>query len=249
MLTFTKNIPNLVGGHKIYPFKTNIIMKKLSVFTFLFFVIFKSNSQNPNPANSSTWLEDTSGKMLMTSNYIDVDGNPYFPKEWVEGAITLKSGKKIAYNALRYNIITGNLEFNYTDKAYEVTNAMNEFTLGSMKFRNSFPMIEKQDKETYYQILYDGKQKLVCHRAANIYLEQAYNSATKTKKLDVIEAYYVQKADGKLYEVKKNLKYFLVVLGDKSNQLEEYCKKENIKLRSWDDAVKVLAFAEGLEKQ
>jgi hypothetical protein len=55
--------------------------------------------------------------------------------------------------------------------------------------------------------------------------------------------------NGKLYEVKKNLKYFLVVLGDKLNQLEEYCKKKNIELKSWDDAVKVLEYAKGLEKQ
>jgi len=38
-------------------------------------------------------------------------------------------------------------------------------------------------------------------------------------------------------------------MGDKSNQLEEYCKKENIKLRSWNDANRILEYSEGLEKQ
>jgi hypothetical protein len=240
---------DLVSGHFIYlfKFKTNTIMKALLIFTTLCFVIFKCNSQNP--PNSSTWLEDNSGKMLMSNNYTDVDGNPYFPKQWINGSITLKTGKNIAYNELRYNIITGNLEFNYTGKAYDVTNSMNEFALGTMKFRNGFPSTEKQNIETYYQILHDGKQKLLCHRTANIYIDQPYNSATKTKKLDVIETYYIQKTDGKLYEVKKNLKFLLIMLDDKTKQTEEYCKKENIKLRSWDDAVKVLEYAEGLEKQ
>lgn len=213
----------------------------------LFLTIFRGYSQNP--ANSSTWLEDSNGKIISSNNYTDVDGSPYFPKEWIEGSITLKNGKNIAYNELRYNVITGNLEFNYTGKPYDVTNSMNEFTLGTMKFRNGFPSTDKQNTESYYQVLHDGKQKLLCHRAANIYIEQAYNSATKTKKLDVIETYYLQKADGKFYELKKNLKYFLIVLGDKSNQIEEYCKKENIKLRSWDDAVRILEYAESLEKQ
>ena len=247
LLTFTKNIPDLVSNQNFHTIKTAIIMKAMFIITALFFVVFKGYSQNP--PNSSTWLEDTNGKMLMSSNHIDVDGNPYFPKEWIEGSITLKTGKNIAYNALRYNMITGNLEFNYTGKSYDVTNSMSEFTLGTMKFRNGFPSTEKQNVETYHQILYDGKQKLLCHRAANIYIDQPYNSATKTKKLDIIETYYLQKVDGKLYEVKRNLKYFLVILGDKSNQLEEYCKKENIRLRSWNDAVKVLEYAEGLEKQ
>jgi len=222
-------------------------MKSMYIFAVLFLIIFQGYSQNP--ANSSTWLEDSNGKMISSNNYTDVDGSPYFPKDWIEGSITLKTGKNIAYNALRYNIITGNLEFNYTGKPYDVTNSMNEFVLGSMKFRNGFPSTEKQNTETYYQILHDGKQKLLCHRAANVYIEQAYNSATKTKKLDVIETYYLQKTDGKLYEVKKNLKYLLVILEDKNKQIEEYCKRENIKLKSWDDAVKVLEFSEGLEKQ
>ena len=222
-------------------------MKKLLILIPLFSLNFICQAQNP--PNSSTWLEDTNGKMLMSSNYTDVDGSPYLPKQWVEGAITLKTGKNIPYNQLRYNIITGNLEFNYTGKSYDVTNSMEGFTLGSMKFRNGFPSTEKQNAESYYQILHDGKQKLLCHRAANIYIEQAYNSATKTKKLDVIETYYLQKTDGKMYEVKKNLKFLLVMLDDKAKQTEEYCKRENIKLRSWDDAVRVLEYADGLEKQ
>ena len=227
--------------------KTNTVMKSTSVLAVMLLFIFKGYSQNP--ANSLTWLEDSNGRIISSNNYTDVDGSPYLPNEWSEGSITLKTGKNIAYNALRYNIITGSLEFNYTGKPYDVTNSMREFTLGTMKFRNGFPATEKQNTESYYQILYDGKQKLLCHRTANVYIEQAYNSATKTQKLDIIETYYLQKTDGKLYEVKKNLKYFLAILGDKSNQLGEYLKKENIKLRTWDDAVRVLAFSEGLAKQ
>lgn len=240
-------MPNLLSGKNSHTIKTATAMKTIFTVASLFFVIFKGHSQNP--PNSSTWLEDTNGKMLMSSNQFNVDGNPYFPKDWVKGSITLKTGKNIAYNALRYNTISENLEFKYTDKSYNVTNSMSGFTLGTIQFRNGFEPTEKQNHETFYQVLYDGKQKLLCHKSGSIYIDSPYNSATKTKKLDIIETYYLQKTDGKLYEVKKNLKYFLIVLGDKSTHLEEYCKKENIKLRSWDDAVKVLEYAEGLEKQ
>ena len=249
LFTFTKSMPDLVSGRNFYIFKLKIIilMKKALILTSFLLFHFACDAQNP--PNSSTWLEDTNGKMLKSNNYTDVDGSPYFPKQWIEGAITLKTGKNIPYNALRYNIITGNLEFNYVGKAYDVTNSMSEFTLGSMKFRNGFPSTEKQNAESYYQVLHDGKQKLLCHRTANIYVEQAYNSATKTKKLDVIETYYLQKMGGKMYEIKKNLKLLLAMLDDKTKQTEEYCKRENIKLRSWDDAVKVLEYADSLEKQ
>jgi hypothetical protein len=226
-------------------------MQKIFTVISLLFISFNNYSQSQSMSGNAgqEFLQDISGRYLTSNNYTDVDGNPYFPKNWIEGTVVLKTGKVINYNALRLNMLSGNLEFYYTDKAYDVINQINEFTLGTMKFRNGFEPTEKQNADSFYQVLYDGKQKLLCHRLGSIYIDAPYNSATKTKKFELHESYYLQKSDGKLHEVKKNLKYFLTVLGDKSSQLEEYCKKENIKLRSWDDAVKVLEYADSLEKQ
>lgn len=229
-------------------FQTNIPMKKALVISSFLLLNLICKAQNANPPNSSTWLEDTNGKNIVSKNSIDVDGNPYFPKQWISGTITLITGKVIPYNELRYNTLSKSLEFQLSDKAYNVINPINEFTLGSMVFKNGFKPIDEQDMESFYQVLYDGKQKLLCNRISNIYIEQPYNSATKTKKLDLVEKYYLQKNDGKLYEVKKNLKFLLAILEDNNKILEEFCKKENIRLKSWDDATKVLAYADSLEK-
>ena len=223
-------------------------MKKV-ILLLLLFVSLQGYTQGLSNAGGQVFLQDSNGKLLTSNNYTDVDGNPYFPKEWVEGTVSLKGGKVLAYNALRLNTITGNLEFKFTDKAYDVINPMNEFTLETLKFRKGFEPFEKQNTETFYQVLYDGKQKLLCYRLGSIYLDSPYNSATKTKKFQLSETYYLQKADGKLHELKKNLKFFLLQIGDNSRQLEEYCKKENIKLRSWNDAVRILEHLEGSAKQ
>lgn len=223
-------------------------MKKV-ILLLLLFVSLQGYTQGLSNAGGQVFLQDSNGKLLTSNNYTDIDGNPYFPKEWVEGTVGLKDGKIIAYNALRLNTISGNLEFKFTDKAYDVINPMNEFTLETLKFRKGFEPIEKQNAETFYQVLYDGKQKLLCYRLGSIYLDSPYNSATKTKKFQLSETYYLQKADGKLHELKKNLKFFLLQIGDNSRQLEEYCKKENIKLRSWNDAVRILEHSEGSAKQ
>ena len=223
-------------------------MKKV-ILLLLLFVSLQGYTQGLSNAGGQVFLQDSNGKLLTSNNYTDIDGNPYFPKEWVEGTVGLKDGKIIAYNALRLNTISGNLEFKFTDKAYDVINPMNEFTLETLKFRKGFKPIEKQNAETFYQVLYDGKQKLLCYRLGSIYLDSPYNSATKTKKFQLSETYYLQKADGKLHELKKNLKFFLLQIGDNSRQLEEYCKKENIKLRSWNDAVRILEHSEGSAKQ
>jgi len=117
--------------------------------------------------------------------------------------VSLKAGKVIAYDALRLNTITGNLEFKFTDKAYDVINPMREFTLGTLKFRKGFEAFKKQTTETFYQVMYDGKQKLLCYRLGSIYLDSPYNSATKTKKFELDETYYLQKNRWKTVRIKE----------------------------------------------
>jgi hypothetical protein len=204
------------------------------------------NSHSQSAYSSQTWLQDNTGKLIMSNSYTDVDGSPYLPIHWIEGSVQLKTGKIIQYNALRLNLINGHLEFQLNDKSYDVVNAIDEFNLGAMKFRNGFEGIDRQNKDTFYQVLYDGKQKILCYRIGVIYLDAPYNSATKTKKIDLTEKYYLQKTDGKLYPFKKNLKELLSLVGDKSSQVNDFCKKENLKLRNWDEAVKVLEYVDTL---
>ncbi len=222
-------------------------MKKLTCISILLLMTFIAHSQS-SYISPQAWLQDNTGKLITSNNYTDVDGSPYYPIHWVEGNIELKTGKTLPYNALRLNLITGNVEFKYNDKAYDVVNPINGFNLGTMKFKNGFEAIDKQNNDTFYQVLYDGKQKILCYKIAVIYLDAPYNSATKTKKIDLTEKYYFQKIDGKLYPLKKNLKELLSLIGDKSNQVDDFCKKENIKLRNWDEAVKVMEYVDGLAK-
>jgi hypothetical protein len=220
--------------------KTTLFIAALVVANFM--------GYSQSISTSGQWLQDNFGKPIMSNNYIDADGNPYFPKEWVAGGVVLKTGNTITYNALRYNTINGTLEFQLDNKPYEVISPIVEFNLGAMLFRKGFESVDKQNGESYYQVLYDGKQKLLCYRIGIIYIASEYNSATKTKKVDLSEYYYVEKEDGKLYPVKKNIKNLLALVDDKSGHINEYCQKENIKIKSWDDVAKVLGYADSLGK-
>jgi hypothetical protein len=221
-------------------------MKKISCLTIFLLVNIVGYSQGLTIG--STWLQDTNGKPITTNNYVEMEGNPYFPNDWISGSVQLKSGFPIAYNALRYNTISGMLEFQLNDKPYEVINPFNEFTLGTMLFRKGFQPVDEQNINSFYQVLYDGKQKLLCFRVGGIYTESTYNSATKSKKMTISENYYVQKVDGKLYPVKKNLKNILALIDGKTEEVNTYCQKENIKIKSWSDVSRVLEYADGLSK-
>jgi hypothetical protein len=226
-------------------FKKKSNMKKISCLIIFLLVNIVGYSQGVTIG--SNWLQDTNGKPITTNNYVEMEGSPYFPSEWISGSVQIK-GDSVSYKALRYNTISGMLEFLLNEKPYEVINPMNEFTLGLMLFRKGFQPVEEQNVNSFYQVLYDGKQKLLCFRVGSIYTESTYNSATKTKKITIDEKYYVQKTDGKLYPVKKNLKNILALMDGKTEEVNNYCQKENIKIKSWSDVGRVLEFADGLGK-
>jgi hypothetical protein len=223
-------------------------MKKLFIILSLLSLNFFSDAQSDFEQN--TTLENlVNGKFMGSKKYTDVEGSPYFPTQWVSGTVTLKAGKIYSLPFLRLNTMNGSLEFQANDKPYDVVNSIREFTLGSMIFKNGFESIGGNDSETFYEVIYDGKNKLLCKHESTIRTEQPYNSASKVSTFVSKQTYFLSKNDGKMYEVKKNLKNLLMAFNSQTSQIEQYCKREDLKLRSWNDAVKVLEFADSLEKQ
>lgn len=219
-------------------------MKKIFVFIILLASTYGIKAQVVN--GNGSFLQDVNGKPLATNTYTDIEGSPYLPENWTIGSIKLNNGAIINYNALRFNLATGELEFQKDDKPFVVINPFQEFTIVNMLFRKGFSAIDQQTTKNFYEVMYDGKVKLLSYRTATMYEEKPYNSATKTKKFLHNDIYYLQKADGSLVKVKKDRKAIIALLGDKTSQLEEYIKKENLKIRDWRDVTTLLAYYENL---
>lgn len=219
-------------------------MKKIFFILLLSIKVISGYTQGMS--NAGSVLQDVNGKPILSNNYVEIEGNPYLPEQWTVGSIKLKNGAVINYNALRYNMASGELEFQRNDQAFILTNPFDEFTLINATFRKGFPAIDGQSNNSFYEVLHDGKLKLLCFKNAVMYEEKPYNSATKIKKFLHNTYYYLYKTDGTMVKVKKDKKAILAILSDKSSQLEEYFKKENIKIKEWSDVANVLAYYEKL---
>ncbi len=217
-------------------------MKKILFVILILCKVLSVNAQGINA--SGNFLQDVNGKPVLSNNSVEIEGNPYFPEEWAAGSIKLKNGANVNYNALRLNTATGALEFLRNDQPFVVTNAFDEFTIFNVTFRKGFPSVDSQTNNTFYEVLYDGKVKLLCYKNSVMYEEKPYNSATKTKKFLHNTYYYILKADGTMAKAKKDKKAILAILNDKSAQIEEYLKKEKIK--EWSDVANTLAYYENL---
>ena len=220
--------------------------KTISIFALLI-ISFHGFSQDYSLGTN--FVKDVGGNIIAPSEYIEINGNVYFPETWVKGTARMKAGKIINFDAIRFNTVNQLLEFKVEDIIYNLPYAINEFTLDSMVFRNGLPNVDNQDASSFYQILHDGKQKIVCYRHGVMMNQDTYNSATKTKKVDSIEQYYLLKEDGKLYSLKKNPKNLLLIIDDKSGEINAFCVRENIKLKKWKDAVRILAYSENINNK
>lgn len=220
-------------------------MKKILYIIAFLLISFHNYSQDYALGNN--FVKDVGGNIVAPSEYVEINGNLYFPETWVKGTARMKTGKTIVFEALRFNTVNQLLEFKLEDVIYNLPYVINEFTLDSVLFRNGLPQVDNQDAYSFYQILYDGKQKIVCYRHGVMMNQDTYNSATKTKKVDSIQQYYLLKEDGKMYSLKKNPKNLLPFLSDKSSEINAFCEREHINLKKWKDAVRILAYTESIK--
>jgi hypothetical protein len=104
------------------------------------------------------------------------------------------------------------------------------FTINHMVFANGFPPVDTQTIAAFYQVLADGKIKLLKYSKKVIEERQTYGATATEKSYRKMQSYYIFK-DGKMVKVRADKKSLLAALPDHSAQLESYIKDNNVNLK------------------
>ena len=128
-----------------------------------------------------------------------------------------------------YDQVDDVLMFKQNDKEFQFNVPVNEFSITSGKetkhFRSGFPAVDKNDDNTFYELLWENPSYSLLKQTAKQVIETTgYNQVTE-KRFDARTKYFIKKADG-LVEVKPNSKSVIAVLDSKS---AEALKGANIK--------------------
>ena len=194
------------------------------------------------------YFQDGTGKLIRNEKNIndEIEGNPYLPETWAEGVVYLKNGQKLKYKSLKYNMFTGELEYQWGNENYVVTQPMIGFSINEMVFNNGFPTTEKCTDKTFFQVLYSGKNKLICNKSVQILgVTPFVTVTTKARQYQQNDSYFVAMPE-KVVKIKKDKKSILQVFPEKETQIEAFCKKEGLKFRKWEDVVTLLSYLETL---
>ena len=110
---------------------------------------------------------------------------------------------------------------------------------GLVLYRTGFPANGKLDADTWYQVLYDGKTKLLKHRASKIQNDCYEYGGIRQPCFSHTDIYYVQGADKQLVMLEKGEQLW-PVFGPKQAEMEAVAKQKKLKVKRWDHVAQLL---------
>lgn len=182
---------------------------------------------------------------------ITYDNSPYLPNEkWRSGYFVEANGKRFVIKEMRYDAFLERLEYREDGKLFTPKKKIIEFGFDSGEvYQSQFVPFDKHDEETVFQVLYDGKTKVLKHTKLNMVDATPYYSATKVKHFNFFEMYYLVKTASDFVKSKKQDRKLLDGLGDQIQPIKTYIKNSGLRWEQPDDLKKIMTYYDSLEKQ
>ncbi len=193
------------------------------------------------------FIQDISGKPVLTQKYTNIKGSPYLYPDWQKGTVKLSNGKVYKDVNLMLDLVSDEVFFKSPtgDDMLSFVDDVTEFTITdgqkTMYFNKGFNPVDEFTKNTFYQVLQKGTIGLLKKTRKVILETKAYNSASTDQQFDEQQYYYLLIND-KLLRTKKDKKAILSALPAKKNEVEAYINKEKLKLKTDEDLTAVIKF-------
>src|SRR5665213_2169032 len=143
-------------------------------------------------AQNGTVITDIKGLDVKETDP-DVQGTPYLFDDWMAGSVITETGNTYANLKLKYDIRFNRVVFLDNDERPMVfAQPLNSFVINNMRFAKDFAPIDLQTTSTFYNVLADGKVKLLKYFRKVIEERQSYGAPTE-KKYRQSQYYYIAK--------------------------------------------------------
>ncbi len=187
------------------------------------------------------FVNDVQGHPITEISYTDIEGDPYLLNKWTSGTIVLSNNKSFSAtlkldtygNRLLYRGENGEtMEFENKLTSFTLPLTGNEVSdIKPIVFVNNIPPVDNQTENSWYQLIADGKVKLLKYYGKQLMETKAFNSATTTKSFTDYQVYYIFR-DNQLIKVSLNKKSLVKALAGHIADAESYLKTNNLNLKS-----------------
>ncbi|WP_231427019.1 hypothetical protein [Pedobacter sp. Leaf250] len=215
-----------------------LILVGLSTFNFKAIAQLDANTNK---------LSMPTGKSINEPRIDNIKGDPNLFKDWTKGTVSLVGENGSYANLdLMYDQVKDKLYFKSGNEKLEFTKPIKEFKIGdnisTNTYRSGFPIIDKNNGNTLYQVLVDANIKLLKHTKKDIITTKGYNEITEMR-YDSKVKYFV--LDGtSFYEIKPNKKGISTAISEKGLKAADQLNT-NLSLKNETD---LIAFFSTLNK-
>lgn len=235
------------------PFKKLIKpMKNLLTTIFLFLTVASIN------INAQYYLEMRNISSEYDPNtdtyrldYGNIKGDPFLNEDWEIGKVIFNDKSQSQNINLRFNSYSNQLFFKEGDKVLLINlNEIQGFVFNKKEEIYKVGITSSKyrfDGKQAFRLIYNGDVKLYEHLSVDHKSSKHPMTGELNEKFDRDEAYYIQTEDGELVKTRIRKKNLINDLGIHKKELEKFTKDTKNKVKSEEDAVKLLEFYDSLK--
>jgi len=225
-----------------------------SLFLMIFLLFESGYSQDAERINRS--LQDFASQMRFGSSKpselnIKVGGSEFLDENFVNGEILTLKSEHFTGIPMRYNAYLDNIEVKLPDSL--IYNLSDPGLIFQIRLKNQVLVYSHYisplgDRSGFLFVLHDGRHSLY-RRNYKVFKERVPSNGiineVPARIVDKPSEYYVKSKDGliRLFNSKKDL---LDLLGEHIGDMEDFIRKNRIRLNHEDDMIKVMAYYNSL---
>lgn len=211
-------------------------------------------AQTPNMAVAKVEMDrfmvDANGRILKPSGDFNEEGSPYFSREFFPGSVTILKGHTYHGLQLKINFHTNEIIFlDEKNNEMVVAQPVERVELitpnGTKVFRSGFMPINKQDGNTFYEVLDSGNISFLKYTEVSFSERQPYPNARFVRTYRDRVIYYITRGT-EIKTLPKTIEEMPVMFTGKEAKMAELIRKEKLKLKKESDMVQLFRYAKTL---
>jgi len=189
---------------------------------------------------------DGNGKMVNMGVDMENYGSPFFDPEFLPANIVLATGQRYENVLVKINLLSNEVIYKTPEgKELAVLPAIKQVELNKngnlLFFEYGFPVYEKQNQKTIYQILAKGKVTLLKYFFVQVTEAKPYSSATMLRTIEQFPRLFLYDQSMSLKKAPKSNEDLLSLYKADATKLKGILEKNNLKIKKEEDFIKCIA--------
>jgi hypothetical protein len=191
-------------------------------------------------------VTDGNGKEVNLGVDMENYGSPFFDPEFLPANIVLATGQRYENVLIKINLLSNEVIYKTPEgKELAVLPAIKLVELNKngnlLFFEYGFPVFEKQNHKTIYQVLTKGKVSLLKYFFVQVTEAKPYGSATMLRTIEKFPRLFLYDQSMSLKKAPKSNEDLLSLYKEEGTKLQSILQKNNLKIKKEEDFIKCIS--------